>query len=393
MRRDYPGRISGDNAASRRAFVKGAIGASGLSATTGCAGLGLFGNGEDRSSNGIPTPWLHVDGNRIKDPSGNDVILRGVCTADPKRLDTTASDRAKNAEQVIDLATDPNRGWYSRVIHLPVHPADIGGHRAGESPTPVAFSRDQLNRYLENHLDGAVERCRRNGVYCIVDYHRHRQNNWTDPDLDEEVRLFWDTVAPRYADRSHVLYEMFKEPAKPGFGDMEEIWSTYRETAQPWVDLIRKHAPKNLVLIGSPRWSQFPQGATRYGEFEGENLVYTLTVYPSHVWLGERIEVDEFTESAWKEIPLFVTEWGYEPDADRALYRGTTDGYGEMMREWLSDRPIHWTAWCFDPWWVPRMFDTEDADDWTLLDGDYQGQFVKDFLADFKDDDVPSRSS
>lgn len=379
-----------DGASSRRSFVRGAASVSGLSATSGCLNLGLFGSSESQSSDGIPTPWLHVDGNRIKDPEGNEVILRGICTADPKRINTTSSERGKNTGQVIDLATDPNRGWYSRVIHLPVHPADIGGHPKGESATPISFSQDELDIYLEEHLDPAVKQCRENGVYCIVDYHRHRRNHWTDPDLDKEIRLFWETVAPRYSDQSHVLYELFKEPAIPGFGDMEEIWSKYRETAQPWVDLIREHAPKNLLLIGSPRWSQFPQGAVRYGEFEGTNLVYTLTVYPSHVWQGEKVELDEFTDRAWEEIPLFVTEWGYQPDGDRALYRGTTDGYGEMMRDWFSDRPVHWTAWCFDPWWVPKMFEQDsDSGDWRLLEGDFQGKFIKELLAKHRDEDIP----
>jgi len=379
----------GAHPSTRRRFVKNAMGVTTLSTVSGCVGQNLFEGGESGSAAGIPTPWLRVDGNKIKDPDGNEVVLRGVCTADPKRLDTTASDRGKDAEAVIDLATDAASGWYARVIHLPVHPADIGDHPKGESAEPLAFTRDELDAYLEEYLDPAIEQCRANGVYCIVDYHRHRRNHWTKPAIDKEVRLFWDAVAPRYADQSHVLYEMFKEPALPGFGDMEEIWSTYRETAQPWIDLIREHAPKNLVLVGSPRWSQFPQGAVRYGEFEGENLVYTLTVYPSHVWLGERIELDEFTDRAWKEIPLFVTEWGFKPDADIALYRGTADGYGEMMRDWLTERQIHWTAWCFDPWWEPAMFELDGGDDWKLLKNNYQGQFVKTFLSDFKNEGIP----
>jgi len=55
---------------SRRDFLKATAGASAVA-----AGIGFGVSGS--ASAGIPTPWLERDGNLIRDPSGNEVILRG----------------------------------------------------------------------------------------------------------------------------------------------------------------------------------------------------------------------------------------------------------------------------------------------------------------------------
>ena len=66
------------------------------------------------------TPWLHVDGNKIKDPSGNTVLLRGVSFID---LGETELNRG-GAMEMIDRLTDEtdtqgsSPGWYTRVVRL-----------------------------------------------------------------------------------------------------------------------------------------------------------------------------------------------------------------------------------------------------------------------------------
>ncbi len=160
-------------AVSRRDVLRAAgagVAAAGLGAgTVGSA------SAEDR---GISTPWLEVEGNKVLDPQGNEVILRGVNVPDPKRMDHTVPVRGKNWDHVIDLATDPDRDWYANVIRIPVHPGDI----AELPPVPVAdvdvhepvsFTEDEPVDYCGTYLDPVVEFCRERNVYCIVDYHRH----------------------------------------------------------------------------------------------------------------------------------------------------------------------------------------------------------------------------
>ncbi|GAB3040618.1 hypothetical protein GCM10025298_32560 [Natronobiforma cellulositropha] len=397
------------------------------------AGLGVGASGT--ASAGIPTPRLHVDGNLVKDPDGNTVVLRGLNMADPKRLNVTAPARGKNAEQVVDFLTDESQGWYPRIIRVPAQPTDIGEHEPGHSggpPEPVAFTEAELLEYLETHYDPVVEQLRQRGVYMIVDFHRHWEGlEWDTPALSDEVELFWDVVAERYADRDHVLFEVYNEPTEPGmWGDptemegVAETWREWKETAQPWVDTIREHAD-NIVLIGSPSWTQSPEGV--YIEpFDGENLAYTYHIYAGHPVSGDQAWAEaagngEGTDGIYEEVPLFVTEFGWETNnVSHQVLQGQTSDFADPFFEWLeSSDGIHWTAWCADPVWRPVMFsrpfigedpaNPEDVDsighvyedpipehcpnlpcEWELLGGEhYAGEYVKAFLEEYKDEDLP----
>ena len=72
-------------------------------------------------------PPLHVDGNRIKDPNGNVVVLRGVSLIDLGFLEGWQG----GAVNMIDRLTDKTDaqgtwpGWYTRVIRIPIAPPDV----------------------------------------------------------------------------------------------------------------------------------------------------------------------------------------------------------------------------------------------------------------------------
>jgi len=318
---DRDGTAAFPSGGSRRDFLKATAGASAVA-----AGIGFGVSGS--ASAGIPTPWLERDGNLIRDPSGNEVILRGVNIPDLKRLNSD-NYYSYSVEEYITWATNGNsppgtedeNGWYSRVIRLPCQPVDIGGHDPGAAPPAPAFDQGQIDSYVENHLRPAVETCAEQGVYAIVDYHRHRGEHdetlhYTSDEIDEEIRMFWETVAPEFAEDSHVLYELYNEPTAPYADETDptsdsesarDTWATWKEAAQPWVDLIRERAPRNLVLIGSPRWSQWTAQAPN-DEFEGDNLAYT-----GHVYGQENMRpLSESFGAPGEEVPVFMTEWGYK---------------------------------------------------------------------------------
>ncbi|MDT0444197.1 hypothetical protein [Streptomyces johnsoniae] len=49
-----------------------------------------------------------------------------------------------------------------------------------------------------------------------------------------------------------------------------------------------------------------------------------------------------------------------------------------MVRHGDARPHISWTAWAFDNYWKPQMYDH----DWNLLGGEHQGRFVKQWLDD-----------
>ena len=89
--------------------------------------------------------------------------------------------------------------------------------------------------------DAVVNLASAAGLYVLVNY--HDVGGYDKPYLDK----FWDLVAPRYRDRTHVLYELLNEPVK---------WFPAHYTDQNLADVqglygrVRKAAPHtHLVLL------------------------------------------------------------------------------------------------------------------------------------------------
>ena len=84
-------------------------------------------------------------------------------------------------------------------------------------------------------------------------------------------------------------------------------------------------------------------------------------------------------------MPYFITEWGWQ-NGGASPTSGTLSGYGTSFSNYLDAKGVSWTAWVFDIYWQPVMFDTN----WNLLGGEnYMGQFTKDFLNRHRNDNLP----
>ena len=88
-------------------------------------------------------------------------------------------------------------------------------------------------------LDNCVQWAENNDIYAIVNYHTQFRTV-LQPDL---VKGFWDIYAPRYRNKSHVVFELVNEP---------EINSAKREM-QGLYDHVRGLAPDTHLIL----WSVF----------------------------------------------------------------------------------------------------------------------------------------
>jgi endoglucanase len=313
-----------------------------------------------RVAQAINTPWLSVSGRFIKDPSGNNVVLRGVSLTDV----SVANSRPRNARQLIDMATDNANGWFARVVRLPVYP-DAIDMQPGWNANPDA--------YFNNHLNPAVQECIARQIYCIIDWHYIRDYNSSA--VDTSTRNFWTFMAPKYRDVPNVIYELYNEPINP------DNWSTWKTTAQPWVNIIRAAAPNNLILIGGPRWSQNVAEAAS-NPFTGGNIAYVAHIYPQH---GGQSTWDAWFGNSSSTVPYFITEWGWQQGGTIPT-SGTQSGYGVPFSNYMESKGVSWTAWVFDTIWQPVMFDQN----YNLLGGEnFMGQYTKDFLFQHRNDNLP----
>ena len=107
--------------------------------------------------------------------------------------------------------------------------------------------------------------------------------------------------------------------------------------------------------------------------FTGSNLVYVAHIYPEH---GSQSTWDSWFGNAANSVPFFVTEWGWQQGGTTPT-NGTQSSYGVPFSNYLESKGLSWTAWVFDMYWQPVMFDTN----WNLLGGEaYEGQFVQNLL-------------
>jgi hypothetical protein len=159
---------------------------------------------------------------------------------------------------------------------------------------------------------------------------------------------------------------------------------------QTWIDIVRTHAPNNLILIAGPNWSQAigPIATYPVSDPVGDNNIAVVShIYPSH-WRNPTWFQNHITTCA-SVYPILMTEWGFSvsgsPDPDDLLH-GTLCEYGLPLMEFIEDLGIGNTAWVASYDWGPPMFWT----DWTLRCGDGEmGCFVKDTLYLHRNNDQP----
>lgn len=309
-------------------------------------------------------PWLYVDGNRIKDSSGNNITLRGVSILAPEHNNECTTCNTKPISEMLEWQADAGRGWQSRIVRLQVTCAKVSD--------PVQSFTDIIDPYVQQAIA--------KGLYIIVDL--HFVSNYGAGGIPQVfVMNFWKYVAPRYANVPNVLFEVYNEPINP------DVWTTWKSYIQPVIDTIRAVAPRNIILVGGPQWSTRVNSAAA-NPMVGANLVYVYHIYPNQ-GAATTANLNSKFGTAAQTIPVMVTEFGWNDNSNYSdgVTHGTTTAWGTPFRTYMDAHPeIGWTGYIFDNYWKPQYFDWS----WNLMNGENQGQFMQQWFADKKGDGQPS---
>ena len=351
---------------SRRSLVAGAAALA--------ANGALFSLGAAREN----LPWLQVNGNRIEDLLGNPIVLRGVALIDLP-LYALRSANATTVNTVIDRVTMPVAGgtWGTRVIRFAIYPDNHTG--PGSSPykpiRPWPFDARPgggNDQYFASIVKPAVDYATSKGLYVIVDYHDINSTTAVYPGRSTSRAQmcgdFWRYMAPKFANYSNVIYEVFNEPIDDDAGAPASCWASLKSTMQNLVNTIRGSAPNNLVLVVSPLWCQATAAAAD-DPLVGANLIYT-----THLYAPNYINLQSDIVRAAHQVPVFLTEWGDPSDIN----------YLSSMRSMAEANGISNTAWAVDYAWWPPLFDSN----WKP---NYYGRFVQQWLNEMRDRDQPQR--
>ena len=255
---------------------------------------------------------LRVRGNRLVDQSGEPVVLKGVSSM----WLNWETDGYAESKHGLEYMRD---NWNLSVIR-----AAMGVEESGGYVTAPQSSAAKVRTIIEN----AIEL----GVYVIVDWHTHDA-----PPNADLARGFFDAIAQDYGDHPNVIYELFNEP-------LQVSWSSViKPYAESVVAIIRARDPDNLVVLGTPNWSQFPDEASD-NPVGGSNLLYTMHFYACthEAWLRDRTE-----QALANGVAVFVTEWG-GTNADGGRDNVVCEPETITWLDWMDEHGLSGAAWKLD---------------------------------------------
>ena len=247
---------------------------------------------------------LQVIGNKILDQNGNTAILRGMSLFWSQMIGQYYN------EQCISWLRDD---WKCTVVR-----AAIGVEGGGYLENPGV----ELQKAFR-----VIDACINNGIYVIVDWHDHRAELHL-----EQAKTFFRTIANKYGNKPNLIYEIYNEPLLVSWKDVVKPY------AEAVIAEIRKVDPDNLILVGSPTWSQDVDIAAR-DPIVDPNLAYTLHFYTGTHKQDLR---DKAATALNLGAALFVSEFGIsEASGDGAIdYQET-----QLWTNFLDQNKLSWCNW------------------------------------------------
>jgi len=280
-----------------------------------CASLFLFSCGGDKDTrlsvdkNGKTVVerygQLQVIGTNLCTESGQPIQLRGMSSHGLQWHGKYA-----NKDVIKWLRDDWNMQIWRAAMYLT---------QGGYVNNPV------LKQKVVDSVDAAVEL----GVYVLIDWH---VMNDKDPRAYQEQSIeFFTEMATKYGKYPNVMYEICNEP-----NGAEVTWDgCIKPYAEAVIAAIRAIDPDNIIIVGTPTYSQDVDIAAANPIQGQKNIMYTMHFYAGTHGKDLQKKVETALD---KGLPIFVTEWG------------TTLASGDQFRpkeamEWLSFLKKHNLSW------------------------------------------------
>ncbi len=211
--------------------------------------------------------------------------------------------------------------WKVSVIRAAMGTDADGGYL--KSPTDI-------KKQVETMIQNAIEL----GVYVLVDWHTQIAVEQQDASV-----AFFTEMATKYGAYPNVIWEPYNEP-------MGYSWSQIKPYHEAVVAAIRAVDPDNLIVLGTPNYSQRVDQAAA-DPVVGTNLLYTLHWYScTH---GQTYR-DYGTFAIANGIALFVTEFGatFSDGGLASSHNYICEDEANRWFAWMAQNDVSGVAWKLD---------------------------------------------
>ena len=253
---------------------------------------------------------LHTAGNKIVGAKNNlQAMLRGVSL-----YWSDATGLSYYNPTVISWAVDNLKiDVFRYAMGIEYYDSDGGTKNKIEDQVSYLKSPEGQLSTIDRMVEAAIE----NDVYIIIDWHSHRAH------LETSIaKTFFETISMKYKDVPNVIYEIYSEPVDGSGGN----WSAIKNYANQVVPAIRANT-QNLVIVGTPNWSQHPEQGAR-DPISATNIAYVLHFYASSHSKGSY--GGNVSSALSAGYPVFISEWG-TTNAD-----GDGEPNSSATNEWIQ---------------------------------------------------------
>ncbi|WP_438988991.1 glycoside hydrolase family 5 protein [Polaribacter sp.] len=246
---------------------------------------------------------LSIKGNKVVNNKGTEVSFAG------NSLFWSNNYYRGNGFYNKHVISSLKENWNSEIIRIPMT-ADPDIHDS------YLFDKETNQTKLEKVVDACLEL----GLYVIIDWHSHKAE-----DNEQEAINFFTEMAKKYGHHPNIIYEIYNEPLKVSWDDVIKPY------AISVIAAIRNVDPDNIIVVGTPHWSQDVDNASENPIVGYKNIAYTLHFYAaSHEkWLMNKAQ-----KALDNGVALIVTEWGsVEADGGGEVDPLSTKLWMDFMRK------------------------------------------------------------
>ena len=243
---------------------------------------------------------LAVEGNRIVNKDGNPISFSGGSLFWSNN--GWGGEKYYHSSTVGWLASD----WKATIIRAAMGADANGGY----------ITQPANKQKVKTVVDAAIDQ----GIYVIIDWHSHHAE-----DYETEAIEFFEEMATLYGSYDNVIYEIYNEP-------LQISWTNViKPYAENVIAAIRAIDEDNLIIVGTPTWSQDVDVASNNPITSSTNIAYTLHFYAgTH---GQSLR-NKATTAMNNGIALMVTEWGaVNANGDGAVATAEVNNWVTFMCE------------------------------------------------------------